>query len=149
MNEILSIVVIAYLAERIETDIDFDSWSDEDISSSPENLTAFIFDSRHMFADIYSTFNQILSYGIKNLYQETKDISELRKELVSINYCNVLLQCGELPSNMSKQNLFEWKQKKEDEDKRIRAKLEKAYEQEKAKVNLNFYNDVVSNNEEV
>lgn len=57
MNEILAIVVIAYLAERVETDIDFDQWTDEQISSSPENLTAFIFDSRHMFADIYATFN--------------------------------------------------------------------------------------------
>jgi hypothetical protein len=32
-----------------------------------------------------------LSYGIKNLYQDTKDISELRKELVIINYCLICL----------------------------------------------------------
>lgn len=35
---------------------------------------------------------------------------------------------------MSKQSLFEWKQRREVEEKKIRAKLEKAYEQEKAKV---------------
>lgn len=68
MNEILAIVVIAYLAERIETDMELDQLSDAEIASSAENLTAFIFDSRHMFADIYATFNQILSFGIKNLY---------------------------------------------------------------------------------
>lgn len=68
MNEILAIVVIAYLAERVETDLDFDNMTVDEISSSPETLGAFLFDSRHMFADIYATFNMILSYGIKNLY---------------------------------------------------------------------------------
>lgn len=32
MNEILAIVVVAYFAERIETDKDFDSMSNEEIS---------------------------------------------------------------------------------------------------------------------
>lgn len=68
MNEVLAIVVIAYLAEREETDLDFEKMSDDEICSSPEKLSAFIFDSRHMFADIYATFNKILTYGIKNLY---------------------------------------------------------------------------------
>jgi hypothetical protein len=68
MNEILAIVVVAYFAERIESKIDFSTLSTEEIANSPDNLIEFIFDSRHTFADIYSTFNMILSYGIKNLY---------------------------------------------------------------------------------
>ena len=84
MNEILAIVVFAFFAERVQVDTDFDSLTPEEIAQDFETLTSFIFDSRHTFADIYSTFNRILGFGIKNLYQETKDISELRNELVSI-----------------------------------------------------------------
>ena len=60
MNEILAIVVVAYFAERIDTKKDFDTMSLYEISNSTENLTEFIFDSRHTFADIYGTFNMIL-----------------------------------------------------------------------------------------
>jgi hypothetical protein len=103
MNEILAIVVVAYFAERIESNKDFDTMSVYEISNTPENLTEFIFDSRHTFADIYSTFNMILSYGVKNLYQETKDISELRKELVSI-YNILLCSCSYSNSNLVQLN---------------------------------------------
>lgn len=68
MNEVLSIVVIAYFAERIESQRDLDSLSVEEISKDQDALTEFIFDSKHTFADIYTTFNAILSFGIKNLY---------------------------------------------------------------------------------
>jgi hypothetical protein len=36
-----------------------------------------------------------------------------------------------------------WKQRQEIEEKKIRIKLEKAYEQEKSKVNLLFNNQVI------
>lgn len=85
MNEILAIVVFAFFAERIVAKQDYDNMDDETIASNPDDLVSFIFDSRHTFADIYSTFDCILQYGIKNLYSETKDISVLRKELVRLN----------------------------------------------------------------
>lgn len=83
MNEILAIIVFAFFAERIETKKDFDSMDADTIANSQNDLVSFIFDSRHTFADIYSTFNNVLLFGVKNLYQETKDITVLRKELVS------------------------------------------------------------------
>lgn len=84
MNELLAIVVFAFFAERIVAKVDYDYMDAESIASNADNLIGFIFDSRHTFADIYSTFDCILQYGVKNLYSETKDISALRKELVSI-----------------------------------------------------------------
>lgn len=90
MNEILAIVVFAFFAERLDAEgKNFEEMTSEDIGADTDLITHFIFDSRHTFADIYSTFNRILGFGVKNLYQETKDISELRKELVSaIVYMN-------------------------------------------------------------
>ncbi len=60
-----------------------DKFSADEIASDPDLFVQFVFDSRHTFADIYTTLTCILAYGIKNLYQDTKDISELRRELVS------------------------------------------------------------------
>ena len=68
MNEILAVIVFAFFAERIEVSKDYDSIDSEAIASNPNDLVAFIFDSRHTFADIYSTFDCILSFGVKNLY---------------------------------------------------------------------------------
>jgi Spy/CpxP family protein refolding chaperone len=39
----------------------------------------------------------------------------------------------EEPKHLEQKELFEWKQKKEIEERKIRAKLEKAYETEKSK----------------
>jgi hypothetical protein len=84
MNEILAIVVFAFFAERVPfTHGDIDSLSSQEIVEG-DLLMEYIFNSKHTFADIYSTFNRILQFGIKNLYQETKDISELRNELVTL-----------------------------------------------------------------
>jgi hypothetical protein len=85
MNEILAIVVFAFFAERIVTKKNYDFIDDDSIANNPDDLVAFIFDSRHTFADIYCTYNSILQYGVKNLYAETKDITILRKELVSFH----------------------------------------------------------------
>lgn len=68
MNELLAIVVFTFFAERIETRIDYDNLDAETIASDQNDLINFIFDSRHTFADIYTTFNAVLLYGIKNLY---------------------------------------------------------------------------------
>ena len=88
MNEVLAIIVFAFFAERIRVEKDLHQLKTEDIVADSETLTGFIFDSRHTFADIFSIFNRILGFGIKNLYLETKDISELRKELVITIFFN-------------------------------------------------------------
>lgn len=83
MNEILSIVIFAYFAERLESDKDFDKMSTDEISKNPEILIEFVFDYRHTIADAYAAYNRILEFGVKKLYQETKDITTLRKEMIS------------------------------------------------------------------
>ena len=60
MNEILSIMVFAFFAERIETKKDFSVMSVSDIAENEDNLIEFIFDARHTFADIYASFNKML-----------------------------------------------------------------------------------------
>ena len=93
MNEILAIIVFAYFAERVAVEEDLSGLSDSDIGADQDKLVGFLFDSRHTFADIYSTFDRVLGFGIKNLYLETKDISELRKELVRYDsYLIIIVQ---------------------------------------------------------
>ena len=87
MYEILAIVVFAFFAERVTPKKDYEFIDDHSIATNPDDLVSFIFDSKHTFADIYSTYNCILQYGVKNLYAETKDISVLRKELVINIFC--------------------------------------------------------------
>ena len=44
-----------------------------------------------------------------------------------------IFQFKEVPKNLDGHELFVWKQRQEIEEKKIRIKLEKAYEQEKSK----------------
>ncbi len=57
MNEILAMVVMAFFAERIQTNKDFSKMNSEEISEKADDLIDFIFDYRHTFADIYSSFD--------------------------------------------------------------------------------------------
>ena len=78
MNEILAMVVIVFDTERsVPTQIDWSSLSDEQIAS--EHLLQFLFDPESNKADIYACFDRILQLGIKHLYMDTKDITELKK----------------------------------------------------------------------
>jgi hypothetical protein len=68
MNEILAIIVFAYFSERINVEHSLDHLSTEEIISDPDLFVQFVFDSRHTFADIYSTMSRLLAFGVKNLY---------------------------------------------------------------------------------
>lgn len=68
LNEVLAIVVFAFFAERLAPTQNLELLSAEDIASSPDRLCEFFFDARHTFADIYSIYARILSYGVRNLY---------------------------------------------------------------------------------
>ena len=68
MNEILAIIVFAYFSERINVEHSLDHLSTDEIISDPDLFVQFVFDSRHTFADIYSTMSRLLAFGVKNLY---------------------------------------------------------------------------------
>jgi hypothetical protein len=80
-------------------------------------MIAFIFDEQHTFADIYQTFDKILSMGVKNLYTDTKDLVQLKDEMSQME-----------KNNLETHSLFEWKVKQHEEEKKMRTKLELAYE---------------------
>jgi hypothetical protein len=68
MNEILAIIVFAYFSERINVEHNLDHLTTDEIISDPDLFVQFVFDSRHTFADIYSTMSRLLAFGVKNLY---------------------------------------------------------------------------------
>ena len=51
--------------------------SDEQIAS--DFLLDYLFDADSIKADVYACFDRILQLGIKHLYMDTKDITELKK----------------------------------------------------------------------
>jgi len=51
--------------------------SDEQIAN--DHLQEYLFDTESSKADIYACFDRILQLGIKHLYMDTKDITELKK----------------------------------------------------------------------
>lgn len=86
MNEILAMVVIVFDTERILAPADqpvWDTLSDEDIAS--HHLVDYLFDPESNKADIYACFDRILQLGIKHLYMDTKDITELKKAQLKRN----------------------------------------------------------------
>jgi TBC1 domain family protein 5 len=80
MNEILAMVVIVFDTERTVLRAEprvWDNLSDEDIASL--HLVEYLFDPESNKADIYACYDRILQLGIKYLYMDTKDITELKK----------------------------------------------------------------------
>lgn len=130
MNEILAIVVMAFLAEyhmESKKPDDLENLAAWEIAKDSDTLISFLFDARHLFADVYTLYDQILQFGIKNLYTETKDISQLKEELYKDFYKEEM----KIKQSAKKSDLFLWKQKQELEEKKLRAKLEQQYEVEK------------------
>lgn len=80
MNEILAMVVIVFDTERLAVPAERKDWggmTDEEIASA--HFLEYIFDPNASKADIFACFDRILSLGIKHLYMDTKDISELKR----------------------------------------------------------------------
>lgn len=124
MNEVLAILVIALCVEVVHTSkASFLPQSTkcsetvDQIMSSDNSIIDFIFSEKHVMADIYWCFDRMMQFGIKNLYQVTKDVSQLKAEI-----------CARLemdhPANSQKNEPHQMSQI-------IREKLEKAYEEEK------------------
>lgn len=75
-------------------------------------------------ADVYTVYDRVLQLGVQMLYQDTKDISLLRKELAKRNS----------EDEKKKRELFEFKANRDKEQRQVRKELEKAYDAEKSKV---------------
>lgn len=102
--------------------LDFKNACDQDLAevlSSEQSIAQFVFDLGHVFPDIYWCFDRVMQFGIKHLYQVTKDMATLKREI-----------CQQLnidqPANSQKNENHEIQQ-------RMRELLEKAYDEEKAK----------------
>ena len=57
--------------------------ADEEIANN--YLLEYLFDSEYSKADIYACFDRVLQLGIKHLYMDTKDITELKKARMKRN----------------------------------------------------------------
>ena len=79
-------VVIVFDTERVAAQVNRPAWaslSDDQIAS--DHLAEYMFDAESSKADMYACFDRILSLGIKHLYMDTKDITELRKARIQRN----------------------------------------------------------------
>lgn len=54
--------------------------NDEEIASKGDTIIKFLFDERQTKADIYMCLDRLLQLGIKHLYADTKDITDLKNE---------------------------------------------------------------------
>ena len=86
MNEILAMVLIVFDTERLAQPAerrDWGSMSDDQIACS--HFLEYMFDPEASKGDIYFCFDRILQMGIKHLYMDTKDISELKASRMKRN----------------------------------------------------------------
>lgn len=156
MNEILGMIIFAFLMEALsegepqQNQVDFSKpLTPMQVKNLSDNqITHFIFNTKYIYADIYWTFERIMSLGMRNMYQVQKDVSVLKQEIIREmreNSTSASSSGGsakkrdgsskrrdamkakttrdEKPSSTS-QNSF---------DKQVRERLEKACEEEKAK----------------
>ena len=47
-----------------------------------DEVTLYIFNEKYILADVYWCFERIMSLGVRNLYQVTKDLSTLKEEII-------------------------------------------------------------------
>ena len=45
-----------------------------------DHLVEFLFDPLHLKGDLYACFDRVLQIGVKHLYMDTKDITDLKNE---------------------------------------------------------------------
>ena len=141
MNEILAVLVYAFHTEVMEDGlIEGSDVSKEEIDFSKEldiqqinnmtddEVTLYIFNEKYIFADIYWCFERVMSLGVRNLYQITKDLSTLKEDIIK--------EMGiDLPANSQKGGGDKYNKLNttKEQDQMIKDKLEKACEDEKAK----------------
>lgn len=86
MNEIMGMVIYAFFMEALKEEgpqvdnIDFSKpLTHAQVRYLTDNqLTHYIFSTKYIYADIYWCFERIMSLGMRNLYQVTKDVAVLK-----------------------------------------------------------------------
>jgi hypothetical protein len=82
MNEVLAIIVFVFFAEQIKSNETYTKYTLEEAQElSDDQIIEILFDSKHIYADIFWCFERIMALGVKYLYQVTKDIATLRAEI--------------------------------------------------------------------
>ena len=79
MNEILAMVVHAIFEEVVD-DSSLQIEVEEEITN--QQIVQLVFGESKAWADVYWLFDRIMALGIKNLYSITKDIGQLKQELL-------------------------------------------------------------------
>lgn len=62
MNEILAIILLVFDTERVESDLDWEKLNDKEIAES--HLAEFLFDPKHVHADVFMAHDRTLQLGI-------------------------------------------------------------------------------------
>ena len=91
MNEILGMIVYAFFMEALHEGgpqhaiFDFSKPIEpQDARSLTDNqITHYIFNTKYIWADIYWCFERIMSLGMRNMYQVTKDLTVLKQEIIN------------------------------------------------------------------
>ena len=127
MNEILAVLVLVFFSEYKVSNVKKEKHNEAELQQlSNEQIIDILFNEKHIYADIFWCFHRIMSLGVKQLYQVTKDMATLKKEIIS------QIQ-NDSPANSQKEekkNQSPEVQKREF-DNQVRERLEIAYEDEK------------------
>ena len=118
MNEIMAIIYFAFYAEKAGVHDDVDKKKNSEIAEDPQLLIKFLFNEKHINADIFIVFERIMSMGIKELYGTIDDVVSIKNQLFG-------------SKSNDKDRLFKCKYDLEKEDKDRRAKVEQMYDEER------------------
>lgn len=78
MNEIIAVIYFVFASEKSITNTKIDDLSDSEIAGTSENLINFLFNDKHMDADVFIIFEKVMSMGIKELYGTIDDITSIK-----------------------------------------------------------------------
>jgi TBC1 domain family protein 5 len=120
MNEIIAVIYFAFYAEKAAAGPDVDKKTDAEIAADTDLLVKFMFNPKHVNADVFVVFERVMSMGVKELYGTIDDISAIKSQLFD-------------EKADDRDRLFKWKYEVEQEDKERRAKIEKIYDDERKK----------------
>ncbi|CAI2359363.1 unnamed protein product [Moneuplotes crassus] len=120
MNEIIAVIYFVLASEKSGSYGKIDQLSDSEIASDNEKLIKFLYNKKHMDADVFVIFEKVMSMGIKELYGTIEDLTSIKGKLDSCAKDN-------------NDRMFKWKYEIEQEEKGRRAKIEQIYDEERKK----------------
>lgn len=84
MNEIIAVIYFAISAEKSPVDNKIDNLKNQDIANDHDKLIKFLFNEKHMDADVFIIFERVMSMGIKELYGTIEDITTIKGRLQNL-----------------------------------------------------------------